>query len=169
MVSRHGAGSRARGRRRIGVLQVWRAAWAPALVALMCFLGGGCRNNADTARMALAARQASWDRELALLRAQQAALRDRLGRQASAGAERSVRAALDGVGQSLVDVENQMQQMEPRLEQVIDHGGDTNERVEQDCALMDGYLQALAANLTSAGTQVDEAGQRSAKAKAAVE
>ena len=130
----------------------------------------GCHGNADAIRAELAARRASWQRELGTLKSQQGGLRARLeGQLAGEGSQRSVRAAVGGIGQSLVDVETQMRQVDPRVEQAIERGEDASKILEEECARMDGYLQALAAGVKSASDELDEWGRQATKKTEGVE
>jgi hypothetical protein len=68
-----------------------------------------------------------------------------------------LRAALDGATQSLVDVEGQMRQVGPRIEQAIGEGGDVAEKaLDEETSRMTAYLQGVAADLASVGRQLDE-------------
>jgi hypothetical protein len=131
-----------------------------AIVACLATMSG-CQGGSDSIRATLAAQEASWQRDMRALKAQHAALRERFERQAAVAPGGSrVRTTLKGLGQSLVDVEIQMREAGPRVEQALGRGGDeATKLLDQENLQINGYLQALAANLTSAGQQLDEFGR----------
>jgi hypothetical protein len=132
-------------------------AWALLLVAL----AASCERDADSVRAALAARQASWARQLEGIKAQHAALADRLQRQPASPANASpatlrMRARLEGARQSLTDVEIQRRQIDQQIEQALTQGGDAAEKaLEEVSARMNGYFEGLTADVTAAGGELD--------------
>jgi chromosome segregation ATPase len=137
---------------------------AGTLGAIVCFaaLATGCQRNGDAVRMALDARQTSWQRQMASLREQYSALNERLDHQpaamfSSSAAQKRLRATVGGIGQSLVDVDVQMRQIAPQVEGAIAYGKDEADRALEDAtARMNDYLQSLSAGLASAGKELDD-------------
>src|SRR5262245_24744623 len=84
-----------------------------------------CQRDVEQFRAELATRQASWNSRLATIRTEQEGLKERFGRgigapngsRASSSAGLRTRATIDGLGQSITDVEIQMRQVGPRLDQ----------------------------------------------------
>lgn len=119
----------------------------------------GCERDGGAIRAALASRQAEWQREIQSLKAQQSALSERYVPGSSTAALR-VHAAIDGVAQSIADVEAQARQISPRVEVAIGRGGEAGEKaLDEESARMRDYLQALATDVASAGRQLDELGK----------
>jgi hypothetical protein len=147
----------ARRSERTGILIACIVCIASALV--------GCKRDADGIRDALGIREASWTRQLAALRAEHVSLRSRVGNapatvETLAPAQRRVRIACDGVGQSLTDVETQVQQVRPRVEQAVSVGGDAARKaLDEASSQMNGYFEALAADLVAANRELDDLGQ----------
>jgi hypothetical protein len=134
----------------LGALAVW--AW-------------GCQSNGDAVRAELVAQQGSWGRELAALKVKHGALKQRFNDLISTpgaltGAspmETRMRVTLDGAGQSLVDVEGQVRQVGPRVEEAIGKGREAGERaLASERGRLTAELQALSADLTTAGKELDE-------------
>jgi hypothetical protein len=140
---------------------------AVAIASVWCAVSG-CQGNGEQIRAALADREASWQRQSATLKSQQNALRSRLDGQAAGGAAlKSLRATLGGLGQSSVDVDIQIRQVEPRVESAIARGGgEGSKALDEESARINGYLQTLAADVASAGEELDGIG-RSQTAKSA--
>jgi hypothetical protein len=130
----------------------------------------GCRSGADSLRTELSVQQTSWQRQLETLRAQQAALRERFGRQrpsvvAALGASGEASAArlaasLDGAAQSVVDLDSQQRQAGAQVEAAIARG------TEEGRHALDGVrerineqLSALAADGTALIAEVDNFGK----------
>jgi hypothetical protein len=133
------------------------AAALGVLIALAIAVGG-CERSAEVSRAVLAQRRDSWSRELAGLREQHAALAARIDDRAGAARGPEVirtRAVLEGSRQSIVDVENQLQQTETRLEEAIRRGDSAEKAIDQESALARGYLQGLGEQLGAAARQVD--------------
>ena len=145
-----------------------RTTWALRVVAATALLSAaGCERDIDSVRAELAAKQAVWQRELGTIKAQRGALAERLARQpmATASAKEApaitrMRATLDGLAQSLVDVEIQMRQLSSRLENAPRRGGDALQKaLDEDSARMTDYFQALAGNVAAAGRALDDFGR----------
>jgi ABC-type transporter Mla subunit MlaD len=125
----------------------------------------GCKREADGIRDALGVREASWGRQLAALRAEHVALKSRVGNapamaETLAPAQRRVRIACDGVGQSLSDVETQVRQVRPRVEQAVNVGADAAKKTLDEASnQMNGYFEALAADLVAANRELDSLGR----------
>lgn len=129
-------------------------------VVIAIGITAGCEQGADFLRASLAQRRDSWSRELSGLKEQQAALAarldERLGTSRGGPAAMRTRAVLDGARQSIVDVDNQLQQAGTRLEQAIRRGGDSGEKaLDDESALARGYLQGLGQQLGAVAQQVD--------------
>jgi hypothetical protein len=145
-----------------------RSTWILRVVAAAALLSAaGCERDIESVRAELAVRQAVWQRELGTIRAQRGALAERLARQPRAVASAKeapaitrMRATLDGLAQSLVDVEIQMRQVVSRLENAPRHGGDDLQKaLDEDSARMAAYLQALTGNLAAASRALDDFGR----------
>jgi hypothetical protein len=147
-----------RGRARAGLLIV---------VLVSGWALGGCQGNGEQIRATLAAREASWQREIDTLKSQKVSLRSRVDGQPPGPAVRRARTTIGGIGQSLVDVEIQMRQIGPRVEKAISAGSDdASKALEEESGRMNGYLEALEGDLTSAEQELHEIG-RSEPAKRA--
>ena len=118
--------------------------------------------------MALAGRQASWQRDLSTLRLQYAGLRERATRQGP-GAPPAIRISVGGMGQSLVDVDSQIGQARARVEAAIDRGEDAGSVLEQESSRVQGYLQALRGAVASVGNELDQVGAKQPQSKSTVE
>ena len=124
-------------------------------------VGAGCERSAEASRAVVAERRASWAREIAGIKAQQAALAARLGQQGagSAGGPAAVRtrAVLDGARQSIADVESQLAQAEARMEQAIRRSGEAGQHaIDDESVKARAYLQALGEQLGAAAQQLDD-------------
>ena len=94
------------------------------------------------------------------LKSQNTALRSRLDGQPPSVAARRARATLAGTGQALVDVDIQIRQVGPQVERAIKAGGDqAGKALEEESTRVNGYLQALAVNVTAASKELDEIGR----------
>jgi hypothetical protein len=131
------------------------------------WLAAGCERDGESLRAQLSAHQASWERQLSTIKPQHAALKQRFERKTAAPggpegmspAARRLRAVLDGNAQSLVDVEIQIRQVGPRLEEALRRGGDEAQKVlEGDSGRMNEYLQALVADIGVLGRGLDDFG-----------
>jgi hypothetical protein len=138
-------------------MRIWLLLGAALAVAV------GCSRDAESLRAELAAKQAVWQRELGAFKAQHTAMAERLARQkkAVAGTDAPpivrMRATLNGVAQSLLDVEIQMRQAAARLDQALTRGGDAAQKaLAEDIARMDGYVQALAGDMVATGRALDD-------------
>jgi hypothetical protein len=120
-----------------------------------------CQRDEDTIREALSAREASWKSNVDTLKAEKEAFRRRLSGAAGAGPARvRVGATIDGLGQSIADVEAQMRQVRPRVERTLTRGGDAAQKVlDDETGRMNEYLQHLATDLTAAGRELDALGR----------
>ena len=121
---------------------------------------GGCQRDAESIKAALAARRATWDRELGSIKARKAAVDERLGRKAAAmkpgsPAVERIRAMLDGARQSLIDVEMQENQIGPNLVK-LRSGEEAEKALEQESQRMSEYLVQLTAGIGAAGRALDE-------------
>jgi hypothetical protein len=127
------------------------------LLVGLAILPGACRSSDDVIRAALAAETAGWQRELRTLADRHAALAVRVPPPGREGpGDRRLRATLDGFRQSMADVNGQMRQIAPRVEQALKQTPATAQTtLEKEAALMDSYLRGLAADLNSAEQQSD--------------
>jgi hypothetical protein len=129
-------------------------------VAISLAWAAGCDRSAEASRAVVAARRASWAREIGGMREQQAALAARLSEQgtgSNAGpAALRTRAVLDGARQSIADVERQLAQADGRMEQAIRRGGEAGQHsIDDESANARGYLTALGEQLAAAARQLD--------------
>jgi hypothetical protein len=135
------------------------------IVVALAWAATGCQQSAEVARAQIAERRASWAREIAGIKEQNAALLARLGGRgvgsgASAAAVR-MRATLDGGRQSIADVENQLAQAATRMEEATRRGGRAAEQaIEEESVRVRGYLQALGEQLGATARQLDEFGNQ---------
>lgn len=130
----------------------------------------GCQSGADGLRAELSTQQTSWRHELETLRAQQASLRERFGRQRPAvmaalgasgqAAAARLQAALDGAAQSVVDLESQERQAAEQVETAVAAG------TEQGRHALDGarervnpQVAALSTDVTALIAEVDNFGK----------
>ena len=134
------------------------------LIAVAFFSGvaplEGCQRGEEAIRTALAERETIWTREISTLEAQRTALKQRCdgyrGPPDSTNSPFRVRASLDGVGQSIIDVDGQMRQIRPRIEQAIGKGADAAQKaLDLENVQMDEYFRAVRADLSSAGKELD--------------
>jgi hypothetical protein len=127
------------------------------LLAGLAAATGACERPDDSIHAALAAKTAGWQRELRSLSDQRGALAQRLpGSGREAAADRRLRATLNGFQQSVADVDGQMRQIAPRVDEVLKRRPqEARAALEKETALMDSYLRGLAADLTSARQQID--------------
>lgn len=143
---------------------------AAAVLAVVVVVGAGCERSAEASRAVVAERRASWSREIAGIKQQQAALAARLGPQrtgaASGPATLRTRAVLDGARQSITDVESQLAQAEARMELAIRRGGEAGQHaIDDESVKARGYLQALGEQLAAAARQVDDLSRNEDEAK----
>jgi hypothetical protein len=137
-------------------------------VAVIGIALAGCQHDVERLRLELTARQASWDRQLGTIKAEHASLKERFGREigntgvaATNPAALRARATIDGLRQSIADVEIQARQVGPRLEEATTHGSDAAEKLlEQESARMNGTFQALVADLAATTQQVNDFGNQ---------
>lgn len=136
-------------------------------VVFVTGLAAGCERDGESLRAQLAARQASWEQQIGAIKAQHAALKERFERkiaaanapEATSPAAMRMRVVVDGTRQSLVDVEMQMRQVGPRLEEEIRRGGDAAEKLlEAETGRMNDYLQGMAADIGALGRGLDDFG-----------
>lgn len=147
--------------------------WRPAaILGILIALGSaaGCERSAEASRALAAERRASWSRELGGIKEQHAALVARLGQRGTdpncSPATRRTRAVLDGLRQSITDVESQFAQAEPRMEQVLRRGGDVGQRsLDDESARARSYLQALGEQLVATAQQIEELSRSEDEAK----
>jgi len=139
--------------------RILAAALATAIVPAV---GAGCERSAEASRALVAARQASWTRQLARIKAEHVGLKERFGREITSPVGTTnpsalrARATLDGLGQSIADVEIQMRQVGGRVEAAIARGGDEAEKaLDDESARMNGHLQALVADLAAVSRQMN--------------
>jgi hypothetical protein len=138
------------------------AARAVQLLVCILALATGCERGADDVYAALSAREAGWHRSVTALRDQRVALTQRFEAQPKTGPERNaaarqLRVTLAGAAQSLNDVDIQVRQVRPRIEEALTRGsGEAERALERETQRMDGYFQALSGDLTSAARAVDE-------------
>jgi hypothetical protein len=123
----------------------------------------GCQRDVDTVRAELTEKQAVWQREIGTFKAQHAAIAERFARQPMAAPDKEtpavtrMRATLQGVAQSLIDVEMQSRQVGARVEQAVARGGDAAQKaLDEDGARMNEYFQALAGDLAATGRALDD-------------
>jgi hypothetical protein len=136
------------------------------LVVELALLLSACDREGDGVRAAATEREASWSRRLIVLKAERSALLERArpvigaAQPQSAGVQR-LRAVVDGSGQSLVDVEMQVKQVRARVELALADGTAAGQRTLDEASVqMNGYLDALAADLSATERQVtDNAGK----------
>jgi len=134
-------------------------------VAIGVLSAGGCERSAESSRALIAARRASWAREIAGIKEQHAALEARLGGQAAgpgAGpAEQRARAVLAGVRQSIDDVETQLAQAETRMQRAVGESGESGERaIDEESVKARSYLQALSDGIAAAAQQLEQMSNR---------
>jgi hypothetical protein len=155
-------------------LRGWQSAGAVAL--LLVFAIARCNNANDVLRQELRAEQASWERELATLKAQQVVLKERFDRQSGAivvnpgavpVAQLRLRAILDGARQSAVDVELETRQSAARAEQAIARSSDEGEKsLTREREQMRTYLQGLTSQVATAGRELDDLANTGSVSKA---
>jgi hypothetical protein len=129
-------------------------------VAIALVAAVGCEQGADAQRAMLAQHRSSWTREIAGLKELHAALaarlNERLGGARGGPAGTRARAVIDGARQSIVDVENELDQAATRIDQAIRHGGDSGEKaLKEESARARGYLQGLHDQIGGGARQVD--------------
>ncbi|MES1208870.1 MAG: hypothetical protein ABUS79_23270, partial [Pseudomonadota bacterium] len=125
---------------------------------------------ADSLRAELGVQRTSWQRQLDTARAQQAALRDRFGRQrplaigaqgaSGQAAATRLAAALDGAAQSVVDLDSQQRQIGDQVEAAIAKGTEEGRHALDGAReRMNEQLSALAADGAALIAEVDNFGR----------
>ena len=132
----------------------------------------GCERSPEQAHALVEAQRASWARELGGIKEQQAILATRLQQQGAAAgtspAALRMRAVLDGARQSLVDVQNQLDQAATRMEQAARRNDQAGAQVlEEESVRAREYLQSLREQLTAASKQFEEFSRSGTEAKEA--
>jgi chromosome segregation ATPase len=145
------------------------------LMFLICAMTS-CTSASDGLRQELKNDQASWERQVAILKAEQAVLRERFDRQSSnrvahpgeiQPAELRLRAVLEGARQSAVDVELEARQSAARAEQAIARGADEGEKsLTREREQMRTYLQGLTSQVATAGRDLDDLANSGSVSKA---
>jgi hypothetical protein len=147
------------------------------IFAIVCVVSAltsvsGCERSPEQARALVEVQRASWARELGGIKEQHAILATRFQQQAAGAdtspAARRLRAVLDGARQSLVDVQNQLEQAATRMEQAARRNDQAGARVlDEESVRAREYLQSLREQLTAATQQFEEFSRSETEAKEA--
>jgi hypothetical protein len=118
-----------------------------------------CQHGVDASRSMLVARHSGWERTVSTLQQQHAALEHRFGgltHQGDAPAfEAQTRATLDGARQSLADLDVQIGQVDGRFDRGVAAGERPDQVADREVGRVEGYLQAVSAQLVETGRQLD--------------